>query len=245
MSFDVKVVFKDEDILCIEKPAGSLSIPDRYDPSKKNIYHYLQNRHPGVMPVHRLDKDTSGIMVWALNEQAHRSLNTQFADRQVIKHYLAIVHGNMHESHGKIDAAIAYGSSGKGMVNRKGKPSQTSWRLVEQFRDFALLEVTPHTGRTHQIRIHLQHIGHPLAVDALYGQRSALYAHDIKTQGKFNYRKGKELRPLIGRHTLHASRLIFLHPVTGSEVSFTAGLPKDFRALLNQLEKWRKPAKPE
>jgi 23S rRNA pseudouridine1911/1915/1917 synthase len=110
---------------------------------------------------------------------------------------------------------------------------------LEAFDGYSLLEVSPLSGRTHQSRIHLQHVGLPLAVDKIYGNRSELYAYDIKPYKKFRFSKEGESRPLISRHTLHASEISFSHPVTKKEVTFSAEPPKDFRALLNQIRKWK------
>jgi RluA family pseudouridine synthase len=239
MSFKIREVYQDSAILCIEKPAGTLSIPDRYDPTKKNLLHYLRNKYPGILPVHRLDRDTSGIMIWALSDTAHKYLSQQFESRTVKKKYLAIVEGSPNTDSGEINASIQYGSSGKGFVKAKGKESVSHWKLIEKFNGFSLLEVTPMSGRTHQIRIHLQHIGLPLVVDSYYGNRSELFAYQVKPYKKFRFSKNAEERPLISRHPLHASEITILHPLTKKEVTFMAEPPKDFRALLNQIRKWR------
>lgn len=238
MSFKLNEIYVDQHILCIDKPAGTLSVPDRYDPNRKNLFTYLRNKYPEILPVHRLDKDTSGVMIWALNSTAHQLINQQFEDRLVKKSYMAIVQGNIHQESGVIDRPIRYDDKGRGYTHHKGKSSQTEWQVIERFEGFTCLEVIPVTGRTHQIRIHLQSIGHPLCVDSMYGTKSQLFAHEIKTRQRFNQSQS-EARPLLARHALHASQIEFEHPIEKQTHNFVAEPPKDFRALLNQLRRWR------
>ena len=223
----------------VNKAPHVLSIPDRYSPDKPNLYHLLCNRLEKVFIVHRLDKETSGILVFAKNEEAHRILSGQFNERTVEKIYLALVEGQVHQNEGVIDKPIGRHPSlpGKMIVTKSGKSSITHYRVIEQFKKYTLAEANIKTGRTHQIRVHFQSIGYPLAVDAVYGRKDAFLLSDVKL-GKYSIGKDQDERPLMSRSSLHAGRLTFDHPRTGERLSFEAPLPKDFAAVLQQLRKW-------
>jgi RluA family pseudouridine synthase len=158
------------------------------------------------------------------------------------KFYLALIDGALHHEEGEIDKPIGehYSIPGKMAISNGGKPSLTFYRAVERFQRFTLVEAQIKTGRTHQIRVHFQSIGYPLAIDALYGRREQLFLSEIKGKkfklGKFT----EEERPLMERTSLHSSRLRLQHPVTGEMMEFKSELPKDFAAVLNQLRKWGK-----
>jgi 23S rRNA pseudouridine955/2504/2580 synthase/23S rRNA pseudouridine1911/1915/1917 synthase len=191
--------------------------------------------------VHRLDKDTSGVMVFAKNIEAQRHLSHQFQNNTVNKEYVALVIGRPAEQEGMVDAPIEPDKQHVGAmkVDKRGKPARTAWRIEETFRGLTLVRAMPKTGKTHQIRVHLQHLGHPLAVDPLYGPSA-----DEKGPGIFlskfkrGYRLGKfaEERPLISRLTLHAEKLRLTLP-NGSELEIVAEMPKDLRATINMLRK--------
>lgn len=237
------ILYEDHDIVAVAKPAGMLSIPDRFDASKPSVARELEKTLGKLFVVHRLDRETSGILLFARHAEAHQSLSLQFESRQIEKKYLALVEGIIQENAGEIDQPIAPHPtiSGKMMISAKGKPSRTTYSVLERFRHFTLIEAQIHTGRTHQIRIHLYYLHHPLAVDPLYGTRSRLFLSEIKLKkyksGKFN----EEEQPIMSRITLHAASLAFDHPVTGKKLKLAAEPPKDFRALLTQLRKWGSP----
>lgn len=237
----IDLLYEDDDLLIISKPADVLTIPDRHSPEKFNLQDYLKDRFGQVWTVHRLDRETSGVLCFARNAEAHRHLSQQFEARTVDKGYLALVDGVPFPREGEIDQPIGPHPSqpGKMAVSRDGKSSLTLYRTLELFRSFALVEAVLKTGRTHQIRVHLAAIGHPLAVDPLYGKRDAFYLSEVKGA---QYRIGKyqEERPLMTRATLHAAFLQLDHPVTLERRRFEAPLPKDFQAVLTQLRKWGK-----
>ncbi len=240
-SLKMTILYEDEHLLVVEKPAGLLTIPDRSG-NPDNLYAKLQKRYGVVFIVHRLDRETSGVLCFARNEVAHRHLSMQFEHHTTDKFYHVLVDGQLHHEEGEIDKPIGEHPviSGKMAILSSGKPSLTFYRVLERFKGFTLVEVLIKTGRTHQIRVHFQSIGYPLAVDALYGQRPALFLSEIK--GK-KYKSGKNTedeRPLLDRVSLHASRLRLDHPVTGERLEFKSELPKDFAATLNQLRKWSK-----
>lgn len=244
----VEILYQDEDILVVNKPAGLRVIPDQFVPAFTNVKTLLeaQSRKQGdlreqtIWTVHRIDMDTSGIVVFARHPEAHRELNRQFEENRVEKTYWAVVEGVFpeSESEGEVDYPIDTGKRrGRVRIHERGKPALTRYRVLEQFRHFALLEVHPHTGRTHQIRVHLQAIGHPLAVDPLYHGVSHLTIGFLKTGRR---QTGEVASAIISRLSLHAYRIQFQHPGSGEPVHFQAPLPKDFRALLNALRKWDK-----
>ena len=233
------ILFQDEDLLLVNKPSNFLSIPDRFSPDKPNLVSFLKNQFEEVFTVHRLDKETSGVMVFAKNKESHRHLSLQFENKTVDKYYLTLVEGNVHREEGKIDLPIAnhMRDSGKMIIAKRGKPSLTLYKVLERFKNYTLLEANIKTGRTHQVRVHMENIGHPLAVDAVYGRKSAFYLSAIKLK---KYRGGKdtEERPLMSRTTLHSYKIKFTHPTSDERMEFIAELPKDFGAVLNQLRKW-------
>ena len=236
------IIFEDDQIIVVNKPADMLTIPDRHDSAKPSIYGELNKIHGKVFIVHRLDRETSGIIIFAKNDVAHRNLSMQFENKETRKIYLALLDGATHADEGEIDKPIAEHTAvaGKMVIANRGKPSLTFWRVAERFKHFTLVEADIRTGRTHQIRVHFKSIGYPLAVDALYGQREALTIADIKQSklrvGKFT----EEVGALMSRTTLHAFRLSLRHPLSNEPLVFEAEPPKDFRALLNQLRKWGK-----
>ncbi len=236
-----ELIYEDEQLLVVSKPAGLLTIPDRTG-SQDSLHAQLERKYGKVFIVHRLDRETSGILCFARNEAAHRHLSLQMEHHTADKYYLALVEGELHHEEGEIDKPIGEHASipGKMSIRMTGKPSLTYYRVAERFKRFTLADVLIKTGRTHQIRIHFQSIGYPLAVDALYGRRPAFLLSEIK--GK-KYKSGKfsdDERPIMERTSLHAARLKLDHPGTGARMEFSAELPKDFAALLNQLRKWGK-----
>lgn len=235
----MNILHEDDHLIVVEKPAGLLTIPDRSG-NPDNLYAKLQKQYGQVFIVHRLDRETSGVLCFARTEAAHRNLSMQFEHHTTDKFYHVLVDGQLHHEEGEINKPIGEhpGIPGKMAILNSGKPSLTFYRALERFKRFTLVEALLKTGRTHQIRIHFQSIGYPLAVDALYGQRPGLFLSEIK--GK-KYKSGKEVeaeRPLLERVSLHASRLRLDHPQTGERMEFKSELPKDFAATLNQLRKW-------
>ena len=233
------IIFEDDDLVILNKPADFLTIPDRFIADKPSLVSFLKNRMEDVFIVHRLDRETSGVIIFAKNKEAHRSLSMQFEHRTVDKIYLALVEGNLNKEEGEIDHAIATNmrASGKMIIAKRGKKSLTLYKVIERFKNYTLVEANIKTGRTHQVRVHFQSIGYPLAVDKLYGRNDEFLLSTIK---KKKYRRGKDAveRPLMSRTTLHALKVTFTHPTSQEVMTFEVELPKDFRAVLNQLRKW-------
>ena len=233
-----KILLEDEYFLIAEKESGFLTIPDRYRPDIPNLYQSLKLDYGDIYIVHRLDKGTSGLVCFAKTREVHRVLNLQFEQRKPLKKYYAIVKGTPFIMEGTINAGLAPNKVGGMHIDlKRGKSSITDYKVIESFRNFSLIEATILTGRTHQIRVHLKHLGYPLAVDEAYTQKEVLYLSEIKRK-KFNLKKNTEERPLISRVPLHAYYLSFMHPVTNHKITVESNLPKDMKALLNQLRKW-------
>ena len=214
------VVYQDSDLVVIDKPAGLAAHPGPGHPDRTLVNGLLAlcpdiqgiggEIRPGI--VHRLDKDTSGLMIAAKNEAAHHGLSQQIKDRLVHKGYLALVEGAPSPETGVIDAPIGRDPRRRTRmtVTAGGRESRTGYRLLEQAGRYGLLELQLHTGRTHQARVHLAWLGHPLLGDTVYGRRSQLLPH----------------------HFLHAHRLAFAHPATGEPLEFSSLLPADLEAVL-------------
>lgn len=219
------ILYEDEDILLVDKPAGMVA-----HPAAGNEKHTLVNAllfhvkglsslggdvRPGI--VHRLDKETSGIMVIAKNDKAHAFMSKLFKKRTITRIYRVAVRGIVQHDEGYVEEPV-----GRAFLSRKkmiirpagGKDALTYFKVLKRYRKATLLEVRPHTGRTHQIRVHMRHMGHPVLGDALYGMAT----------------------PGISRQAVHALAVAFEHPTTHKEVYFETQLPKDFEALLTYLE---------
>lgn len=241
MNIAINIIYEDEALVIVEKPAGVLSIPDRFDANKPNLYHLLLAKYQTIYVVHRLDLDTSGVICFAKTEAAHRNLSLQFEHRTVEKIYLALVNGRPPEAEGVIEAAIAHHPTiqGKMVLHKKGKHAVTHFKCIEYFKQFTLMEASIKTGRTHQVRVHLAGIGHPLVVDPLYSNKSAFFLSQVKVN-RYNLGQYEEERPLMSRTTLHALRLTVQHPNSETPITFQSELPKDFRAVIQQITKWGK-----
>jgi 23S rRNA pseudouridine1911/1915/1917 synthase len=236
MKIQEQVLFENDAFIAINKPSGVLTIPDRAgkEPSLKD---FLKQQYGEIFTVHRLDRDTSGVVVFAKNEATHKELSQIFESRTVEKFYLGLVLGVPAPPAATIDAPIAKHPVKKGVmtVYKKGKPSVTDYQVLEAFRFFSWMQFQIHTGRTHQIRVHMKHIGHPIACDPIYGDAKPLLLSAIKKKN-YNLSKTEESeRPLLSRLALHAARLNFT--LNGETHNLEAPLPKDLKAVLQQLQK--------
>lgn len=219
-----KVIYSDQDILVVDKPAGLLSLPDGYDHSLPYLAAVLMPEFGRLWVVHRLDRDTSGVMVLARSPEAHRSLNEQFESRRTEKIYHAIVVGSPTWETIGVDLPLRVDGDRRHrtVIDREaGKPAFTGMRCLERFRGYTLIEAQPHTGYTHQIRAHLAAIGHPIAGDTLYNRRR------VKPE--------QLIIPGLPRVALHARSLTFDHPISGERLSFVASYPIDFERALDRL----------
>ncbi|HEY4062758.1 MAG TPA: RluA family pseudouridine synthase [Puia sp.] len=232
------ILFENEDFIALNKPAGLLSIPDREgkDPSLKS---WLKDKYGSIFTVHRLDRDTSGVILFAKNEASHKYFSKIFEERAVEKIYQGIVQGNLPEKKGSIDHPIMEhpGKPGLMVVNRKGKASLTDYEVLEELGLFSLVQFQIHTGRTHQIRIHMQALGHPIVCDELYGDARPILISSFKRNFKLSKSEEQE-RPILARLGLH-SQLLHFKDEKGEYHTLDAPLPKDMKALLQQLRKWK------
>lgn len=222
----LEIVYQDEDVAVVNKPQGMVVHPSAGHTSGTLVnalmYHIKDLSgingvlRPGI--VHRIDKDTSGLLMIAKNDQAHLSLADELKNKKSLRKYWAIVHGNLPNDRGVIEAPIGRSEKDrkKQAVTAKGKPALTRFQVLERFGDYTLVELQLETGRTHQIRVHMAYIGHPVAGDEVYGPRKTLKGH-----GQF----------------LHARTLGFTHPRTGEVLEFTAEAPAIFLETLEKLRK--------
>lgn len=232
------IIFENDDFVAINKSAGVLSIPDREgkDPSLKS---WLKEKYGSIFTVHRLDRDTSGIIVFAKTEQAHKYLSKVFEERSVEKIYAGLVQGTLAEPKGSIEAPIMEHpvKLGTMVINKKGKASLTDYEVLEELGLYSLVQFRIHTGRTHQIRVHMQSLGHPIVCDELYGDGRPVFISSLKRNFKLSKSEEQE-RPILHRMALH-SQLLHFQDEKGEYHTLEAPLPKDIRALLQQLRKWK------
>jgi 23S rRNA pseudouridine955/2504/2580 synthase/23S rRNA pseudouridine1911/1915/1917 synthase len=243
------LLFDDPDLAAVNKPARLATIPGRIETD--SVLEMLGRQlnlpatgtaDPRIRVVHRLDKETTGVLLFAKNSAAQRFVSHQFMTNTTAKEYLALVAGRPTQSSGRIEADLAPHPKAPhlmAIVKHGGRPAITEWTVEARFRDCTLLRVFPKTGKTHQIRVHLKHIGHPLLVDPLYnpprpGVEPGVFLSKFKRHYKPN--QGQTERPLIDRLTLHAEKLRFMHP-KGSPIEIVAPLHKDFRATINMLSR--------
>lgn len=235
LPFDI--LYEDADVVAINKPAGMLTLPDRHDQELQSLRGILQKLYGKIFIVHRLDKETSGVMVFAKHEGAHKYLSGLFEGRDIEKIYTGLVIGKPLEDAGTIDAPLAENTSRLGtmIIHKRGKPSQTDFTVLQRFSQYSLLQFTLHTGRTHQIRVHCKHIGHSIVCDNVYGDGKPVLLSAIKKKFRLSKNEEEE-RPLLNRLALHASRLSFIK-MNGESLKLVAPLQKDMHAVINQLEK--------
>jgi len=209
----ISILYEDEDIVAADKPEGLAAIPERR-PQSASLVELLQaQRGERLYIVHRIDKETSGLILFARNAEAHRRLNRQFEKRCVEKTYLALVHGRLANDDGVIDAPLRQCGSGRVAVDpQRGKPSVTEFRVVERFATTTLVEARPRTGRRHQIRVHFYHLGHPILGDPLYGDKTQQAGYP--------------------RLMLHAQTIKLQLP-SGQNKTLESPLPKSFRVVLD------------
>ncbi len=203
------VVYQDEDVLVLNKPSGLLSVPGRQSIHKDSLQSRAQQQFPTATTVHRLDMETSGLMVMALNKASHVHLSRQFEQRKIKKRYLARVYGQLKKSSGAVDVPLIcdWPNRPRQKVDfQAGKPALTHWQVLNQEAETTLVELQPVTGRSHQLRVHMQSIGHPIVGDPLYATGAALTWSD--------------------RLQLHSNELQFNHPTADTQMKYA--VPANF-----------------
>jgi RluA family pseudouridine synthase len=213
----LKIIYEDQHLVVVNKPAGLSVLPDGWEKDSDYLVKRLEEQYGKVYIVHRLDKITSGVMVFARDSDIHRALNTEFEKHEAQKTYHAILEGNpkWEERIAKHPLRSNVGHKHRTIVDdKRGKPSETRFRVIKRYPESALVEAKPMTGRTHQIRVHAYALGHPLVEDVLYGARD-LYG--------------------LPRPMLHAQSLSFIHPATNERTKFSAPHPADFEEALERL----------
>jgi 23S rRNA pseudouridine955/2504/2580 synthase/23S rRNA pseudouridine1911/1915/1917 synthase len=248
--WEVPVLYEDEHLLAVNKPSGLLTSPDRYDPNRPNLMNLL---HAGIsdvkpwakeralsylMNAHRLDFETSGVILLAKSKPVLVQLANLFGSEKPIKIYLALVRDAPEKDGFKVDAKLAPHPVKIGLIHvdpKRGKQAQTDFEVRERFNGWTLLSCRPLTGRTHQIRAHLRHVGLPIVADSLYGGKP-LWLSRLKRD--YHLKRDQEERPLIGRVALHAEKLMLAHPVSGESITIEAPLPKDLAVGLKYLRRF-------
>jgi 23S rRNA pseudouridine955/2504/2580 synthase/23S rRNA pseudouridine1911/1915/1917 synthase len=233
-----EIVSEDDQIIVLNKPHGLLELPDRFRHQLPNLYAILQEELGKIFVVHRIDKETSGIIVFAKTAEAHAELSAQSEKRLIDKTYSGIVLGAPASEEGEIDLPLEEIPKNPGVmrVNRKsGKEALTRYKVVERFQGYAFLDLNPKTGRMHQIRVHLQALGTPLVADKLYGDGKGFYLSDVKP----GYKSSGDEKPLLDRMALHARLVSLTHPQSGERASYSAPLPKDMVSVLRYLRKFK------
>lgn len=240
------IVYEDNDIIIVNKPAGMVVHPGHgnYSGTLVNaLTYYLQNTplfQQGDMRaglIHRIDKNTSGLLVVAKNELAHARLAKQFFDHTIIRQYTALVWGNFDQDQGTIVGNIGRSRSDRLKMavypdGSEGKHAVTHWRVLKRFGYVTLIECQLETGRTHQIRVHMEHIGHPLFNDERYGGDRILKGTTFSKYRQFI----ENCFAIMPRHALHARTLGFIHPSTGKQICFNSELPEDFKTVIERWE---------
>lgn len=234
------LIFENDDFIALNKPSGLLSVPDR-EGKEISLKDILKEKYGKIFVVHRLDKGTSGLIIFAKNEIAHKNLSIQFEKRQTKKIYVGLVTGSLLNKKGTIDSPIAEHPVKKGlmMVHRNGKESLTDYEVLEDFGIYSWLQFQIHTGRTHQIRVHMKETGHPVACDDLYGDGKPILLSSIKHKFKLSKNEEEE-RPILNRLGLH-SLLLSFKDINDKQIELEAPLQKDLKATLQQLSKRKKP----
>ena len=201
------ILFKDKDIMVVNKPTGLLSVPGRGPENEDSVLHRVKQQHPKAAAAHRLDMSTTGVIVIPLNPNSHRELSRQFRERETEKHYLAWVWGEPEAASGQVDLPLCVDWPNRPMqhVNHEiGKPAQTDWKVLRTEGENTRVVLKPLTGRSHQLRVHMLEMGHPILGDPLYATGAAL-----------NH----------PRLMLHAEELRLRHPMTGAALTFRAPVP--------------------
>jgi RluA family pseudouridine synthase len=227
------IIYVDHEILVVNKPSGLLSLQDGYDKNLLHLVKILEPEYGSLLMVHRLDRETSGVVVLARTVEAHRNLNIQFQKRQVKKVYHALAYGSpsWNEFHANFPLRKNGDRQHRTTIDhRLGKQASTDFMVIERFRGYSLIEAHPLTGYTHQIRAHLAFMGFPIVGDRLYFKSQQLTAC-VAAENSEN------TAPLINRVALHACSISFMHPSTGEMVTFQSHYPPDIESAIKKIRR--------
>jgi len=230
-------IYCDDSIVVLNKASGILTAADRYDPDAPRLDTTASEKYGRLFAVHRIDKDTSGVIIYARTTEAQRTLSMAFENRQVDKTYHALVHGRplWEETVSTMKLLVNGDQRHRTIVNRTGKNAETYFRFIGPCGPYSWIEAKPKTGRTHQIRAHLSQLGFCIVCDPLYsGNQKPVLLSDIKRSWRGDI---YEERPLLSRLALHAWKITISHPVTGEKMTFTAPYSKDLDSTRKQLAK--------
>ncbi len=250
--WEIPVLFEDECLLAINKPGHLLTSPDRYDAHRSNLMNLLHTciergapwtRLRGLsylMNAHRLDFETSGVLLLAKSKPTLIALANLFGTDKPVRNYVALVHGAPLQASFTVEAKLAPHPVNAGLMRvdeKRGKRAQTQFEVLEQFSGYTLLKCRPSTLRTHQIRVHLRHVGLPTVGDSLYGGSPLLLS---RLKSEYRLKPYQTERPLISRVALHAGEMTFPHPVTGAIITITAPWPRDLTVAVKYLRRYAK-----
>ena len=233
-----EIIYDDDELLVLNKPANLLIVPDRLRHELNNLYGILTEELGKAFVVHRIDKETSGIMMFGKTLETHAALIAQFEQRMVEEVYFGIVVGSMAADVGRIEVPIVESAGGTGLmgVNRRsGLEAVTEYRVLERFKGYSFLELRPRAAKMQQIRLHLQSIGAPLLCDRSYRDGKAFFLSQVKP----GYRPDGDEKPLLERTALHAFAVSFDHPRTGGRTNLSAEMPKDMNSVLKYLRRFK------
>jgi 23S rRNA pseudouridine1911/1915/1917 synthase len=237
----LEILEQDDNYIFVNKPSGMLTIPDRHDAELPSAVGALRKLFDKIFIVHRIDKDTSGCLVFAKNAEAHRHASMLFENRKVDKKYYGLVHGTMPDEVGIVHDKIMDHPTVKGkmIVNAKlGKEAITAYKVLDNYRGYSLIEYTIHTGRMHQIRIHSANLGAPIVCDPVYGKADPVLVSSIKRKAYKLDNNLEEEIPILNRLALHSHSIMFNNE-QDVPVGALAPLFKDMSATIKQLERWK------
>ncbi len=232
INFKDLILFEDDDIYVINKPAGISSLAEHTAPTL-SLFDVMKAHNDKARLCHRLDKFTSGCMIISKNDEAYRLISIGFEKREIKKTYHAVVHGSSHFENEVVKVPLVKKLNNTAIVARTGKDAETTFNTLESFKHFSLVECKPKTGRFHQIRVHLQYAGYPIVADETYGGKIP-YLSQVMNRYKNSSRRDEN--PMMKRFALHAFQLNFAAP-SGNKIEVTAPYPKDFNTLVKLVRK--------
>jgi 23S rRNA pseudouridine955/2504/2580 synthase/23S rRNA pseudouridine1911/1915/1917 synthase len=238
MKSEITAIYQDENIMVVNKPSGILVIPpqDMFENSANSLASSLKKQFRiKFWAIHTIDKEASGVIVFAKNEKTYKDISAQFGKEQVCKKYAALISGNFRECDGTIEKSILV-SKTKSSISAKGKKTVTKFKVLEKFRQYSLIEIETYNSIRKQIRLHLQSEGHPILIDGEYGSSEPLFLSSFKRN--YKPKTSEQEKPLISRLALHLQELSF--NLYSKKEKFIAHLPKDFQVTLKQLKKYAK-----